>query len=615
MDNTKSEIINRKFIEQLDVSELEVLTDSGYKPIISTNKTIEYIVYEVVLSNGYFLKCADDHIVFDEYFTEVFVKDLIIGQAIQTDVGLIKVTSVKNLDYSENMYDLSVDSNDHRFYTNGILSHNTTCVAAYLCWYLIFNDAKNVAILANKLASAQEVMDRLQEMYMGLPKFIQAGVVDWNKRSFKLANKSKAFTAATTASGIRGKSCVTDDTRVCVQTNNSDFFYTQISYLLNNDIETNSNEHMKFTVYKTTNIINDKIYVGFHSVKTEEDILRIERGNLSCFSDGYLGSGKLMLAALEKYGPENFDQEILGVFDTKEDAESLEREIVNKNFVNEDTNYNLSVGGNVCILYGENNGFYGERHTKEILDKIQESRKKSKLPTYQCIGIDVDTQKQFKGYREILDYYGFIKPEKAPENATRLFIGKLCHEGTLVLDRKDFMESTTAYYIDHLAINSEERKAERKELLRKSCSERFSGNPISEYQKEKLLEGHKRWKKENPELHYERMMKINKNPEKIRKMAEKHRGMKRSDETKRKLSEAAKGKSCKYKGMFQIENVETKERIFIKKEDIIPDGWVKFVPIRKNHVPRKSYTNGEIYKLFVPGMEPEGWWMEGKPKK
>lgn len=82
----------------------------------------------------------------------------------------------------------------------------TTCVAAYLCWYLIFNDAKNVAILANKLASAQEVMDRLQEMYMGLPMFLQSGVVDWNKRSFKLANKSKAFTAATTASGIRGKS-------------------------------------------------------------------------------------------------------------------------------------------------------------------------------------------------------------------------------------------------------------------------------------------------------------------------------------------------------------------------------------------------------------------------
>lgn len=222
-----SDQITRKFVEQIDASDWEILTDSGYKPIITSNKTIEYIVYEIVLENGYSLRCADNHIIFDELFNEIFAKDLIIGQYIQTDIGISRVKSVSNLEYYENMYDLSVDSEDHRFYTNGILSHNTTCVAAYLCWYLIFNDDKSVALLANKLASAQEVMDRLQEMYMGLPKFLQSGVIDWNKRSFKLANKSKAFTSATTASGIRGKSInllYVDETAIIPNTVADKFF-------------------------------------------------------------------------------------------------------------------------------------------------------------------------------------------------------------------------------------------------------------------------------------------------------------------------------------------------------------------------------------------------------
>jgi hypothetical protein len=82
----------------------------------------------------------------------------------------------------------------------------TTTVAAYLCWYLIFNDSKTVAILANKAAAAREIMSRLQLMYENLPKWLQQGVAEWNKGSIALENNSKAFTAATSSSGIRGKS-------------------------------------------------------------------------------------------------------------------------------------------------------------------------------------------------------------------------------------------------------------------------------------------------------------------------------------------------------------------------------------------------------------------------
>lgn len=82
----------------------------------------------------------------------------------------------------------------------------TTTVAAYLCWYLLFNDSKTVAILANKAAAAREIMSRFQLMYENVPKWLQQGVSEWNKGSISLENNSKAFTAATSSSGIRGKS-------------------------------------------------------------------------------------------------------------------------------------------------------------------------------------------------------------------------------------------------------------------------------------------------------------------------------------------------------------------------------------------------------------------------
>jgi len=81
----------------------------------------------------------------------------------------------------------------------------TTTSAAYILWYTIFQDAKTVAILANKASAAREVLDRYQIMYESLPKWMQQGVVVWNKGDVELENRSKVFTSATTSSGIRGK--------------------------------------------------------------------------------------------------------------------------------------------------------------------------------------------------------------------------------------------------------------------------------------------------------------------------------------------------------------------------------------------------------------------------
>ena len=82
---------------------------------------------------------------------------------------------------------------------------STTCVS-YLLHYAVFNDNVNIAILANKASTAQDLLGRLQFAYEKLPRWMQQGIVSWNKRSLELENGSKIIAASTSASAVRGGS-------------------------------------------------------------------------------------------------------------------------------------------------------------------------------------------------------------------------------------------------------------------------------------------------------------------------------------------------------------------------------------------------------------------------
>jgi len=82
----------------------------------------------------------------------------------------------------------------------------TVTAAACILHYTIFQSDKTVAIMGNKTASAREVLARYQTMYENLPIWMQQGVKTWNKGDVELENNCRIFTAATTTSGIRGKS-------------------------------------------------------------------------------------------------------------------------------------------------------------------------------------------------------------------------------------------------------------------------------------------------------------------------------------------------------------------------------------------------------------------------
>ena len=85
-------------------------------------------------------------------------------------------------------------------------SGKSTTIIAFLLHYCIFNANVNVAILANKAAVARDLLGRLQLAYENLPKWLQQGVISWNKGSLELENGSRILAAATSSSAVRGGS-------------------------------------------------------------------------------------------------------------------------------------------------------------------------------------------------------------------------------------------------------------------------------------------------------------------------------------------------------------------------------------------------------------------------
>ena len=217
-------------------------------------------------------------------------------------------------------------------------------------------------------------------------------------------------------------------------------------------------------VYKTTNLVNNKIYIGVHGTNK--------------INDGYLGSGKIFLKALKKYKKDNFKKDILKFFVNIESALEYEKVLVTEEFVNDDNNYNLQTGGLSNIHFSQ--------ETKNKMSKLRK----------------------------------------------QLFLDEPIRRLILSKQKKELWKDE-----------------EYRERMEKMCKD-----PIIRKKRRDNINAY--IKNNYEEFHNRVVYKINKNPEKIRKMAETHRGMKRSDEAKKKMSLKKKGiygigkANCMFKGSY-----------------------------------------------------------------
>ena len=139
-----------------------------------------------------YLKCKDDPV----YFAQNYVKIVTLDHGLQP---------FKTYDFQEKLI--------NNFYKNRFnickmprQTGKSTTVISFLLHHVVFNDSVNIGILANKASTARELLSRLQVAYENLPKWMQQGILSWNKGSLELENGSKILAASTSASAVRGMS-------------------------------------------------------------------------------------------------------------------------------------------------------------------------------------------------------------------------------------------------------------------------------------------------------------------------------------------------------------------------------------------------------------------------
>lgn len=137
-----------------------------------------------------YIKCANDPV----YFLENYMK------VVTLDRGLVQISLYP---YQKDIID-SCHNERKVAMKMTRQSGKTTTTVGYILWYILFNEMKTCALLANKERTAREILSRVKLAYENLPIWMQQGVVEWNKGSIDLENGSKVVAASTSSSAIRG---------------------------------------------------------------------------------------------------------------------------------------------------------------------------------------------------------------------------------------------------------------------------------------------------------------------------------------------------------------------------------------------------------------------------
>lgn len=204
------------------------------------------------------MKCAGD----PEYFIETYIK------IVNVDRGLVNFNLY---DYQRDIVNLSVKE---RFVICKMPRQcgKTTTLVGIMLWYILFHETYSVAILAHKMAQAREILSRIQLAYEHLPKWIQQGIVEWNKGNIELENGSKILASATSSSAIRGGSfnLVYLDEFAFVENNMQESFFASVYPTIS------SGETTKVLITSTPNGLNMFYKIWMDSEENKNSYKRID---------------------------------------------------------------------------------------------------------------------------------------------------------------------------------------------------------------------------------------------------------------------------------------------------------------------------------------------------
>jgi len=265
-----------------------------------------------------YIKCAAE----PAYFVEKYVK------IVAVDKGLVPFA----------MYNFQKDLIDilhHNRFVIGKLPRQvgkTTTVGAYLLHYVLFNQNMNVAILANKQSTAIEILGRIKMAYEYLPKWLQQGVIEWNKGSIVLENGSKILASATSSSAIRGGSfnCILLDEFAHIPTQIAEEFFTSVYPTIT------SGQSTKMFIISTPNGLNMFYYYWKGAINNQNGYVPFEVhwSQVPKYPGGPLRDDKwkedMIIKTSEKQFEQEFECDFLGSSNTLISSAKLHTLVYNK---------------------------------------------------------------------------------------------------------------------------------------------------------------------------------------------------------------------------------------------------------------------------------------------
>lgn len=127
---------------------------------------------------------------------EVYVCNLKVGDIVITDDGSSAVIKIEKNNTKVCMCDVTVNDNNHRLYTNGILSHNSTTTAIYCLWYCLFKTDINGLILSKSGPAGIDLIKKIKDMFLNLPYYLKPGITKWNQHEIAFDSNSTIHTEA-----------------------------------------------------------------------------------------------------------------------------------------------------------------------------------------------------------------------------------------------------------------------------------------------------------------------------------------------------------------------------------------------------------------------------------
>jgi len=205
-----------------------------------------------------YIKCANDPV----YFIENYVK------IITLDKGFVQI----NLYPFQRTAITSINDNRRVIVKAGRQVGKTTMVVGYILWYILFNEDKFVAILANKAPTAREILNRIKTAYESLPFWLQQGVKVWNKGDIELENNCRVMATSTAYSAIRGYSIslLYLDEFAFVPSNIAEEFFTSVYPTIS------SGETSKILISSTPNGMNHFYKMWTDATENRNGFISIE---------------------------------------------------------------------------------------------------------------------------------------------------------------------------------------------------------------------------------------------------------------------------------------------------------------------------------------------------